>query len=178
MATDDPTRGIDRRTLLRRGAGTVAATAAAVPALAGVTAAHFPDEIDIDVLPGREPNVVDADEDRFVSVRVSPNDEFDPHQAFQGPHADHAHYRFGYMAEGGHGVRPRWSYMLDEDDPGVVLVFPLGGTGFPDGEHEATLKWEREVGGDHGLSGVDTIVVENGPVQGTNGEGGDGGHHG
>ncbi|WP_254824262.1 hypothetical protein [Haloglomus halophilum] len=168
MAPDDPTRGIDRRTLLRRGAGAVAATTA-VPALAGTAAAHFPDEIDIDVLPGQAPNVVDADADRFVSVRVSPNDEFDPHQEFAGPHRDHAHYRFGYMAEDRHGVRPRWSIMTDEDDPGVVLIFPLGGTGFPDGEHEATLKWEREVGGHHGLSGTDTVVVENGPVGSGNG---------
>lgn len=163
MAPDDSTRGIDRRTLLRRGAG-AAATAAAVPAFAGTATAHFPDELDIDVLPGQDRNTVDADEDRFVSVRVAPNDEFDPHQAFAGPHADHAHYRFGYMAEEGHGVRPRWSYMRDEDDPGVILMFPLGGTGFPDGEHEATLKWEREVGSHHGLSGTDAVVVENGPV--------------
>ncbi|WP_276259530.1 hypothetical protein [Haloglomus litoreum] len=168
MPTDDPTRTIDRRTLLRRGAGAVAATAA-IPALAGPAAAHFPDEIDIDVVPEEDPNVVDAGADQFVSVRVTPNEAFDPHQAFAGPHRDQAHYRFGYMAEGGHGVRPRWSIMTDEDDPGVVLIFPLGGTGFPEGEHEATLKWEREVGGHHGLSGTDTVVVENGPVGGGNG---------
>lgn len=163
MADDHPTRPLDRRRLLRRGAG-IAALAAAVPVLSGSAAAHFPDELDIDVLPRGGTAVVDAADDRFVAVRVEPNEAFDPHQEFAGPHRDHAHYRFGYMAEGGHGVRPRWSLLLGEDDPGVLLVFPLAGTGFPEGEQDATLEWEREVGGHHGLSGTDTLVVESGPT--------------
>jgi hypothetical protein len=165
MVADQPTTRMDRRTLLRRGAGVVAA-ATAIPTLAGTAAAHFPEVLDIDVLPRQGSDVVDAARTRFVAVRVSPNDEFDPHQSFEGGHEHHAHYRFGHFPEDAdlHGVRPRWSYMTDEDDPGVVLVFPLAGTGFPDGEHAATLRWERHVGGHHGLSGVDTLRVENGPV--------------
>jgi hypothetical protein len=177
MSDHDTTDRIDRRTLLRRGAGVAAATAT-LPVLAGTAAAHFPEELDIEVLPGNETDAVDAASDRFVSVAVAPSEEFDPHQEFAGPEVDHRHYRFGYMAEGGHGVRPRWSYLLDEDAEGVLLIFPLAGTGFPDGEHEATLQWERHVGGHHGFSGTDSLVVENGPVPGGDGHDGDGGHHG
>jgi rubrerythrin len=156
---DDNPRRLDRRTLLRSGAG-AAAAAATLPALMGTAAAHFPEKLDAEILPRNENNQLDTDSSSFVSVLVRPNEVHDPQGNFQGSADNAAHYRFGYMAEGGHGVRPRFSYRgrtLGLEPGSLVLFFPLSGAGFPDGTSTATLKWEREKGGHHGYSDRGTL---------------------
>lgn len=146
-----------RRDVIRAGAG-AAAAAVAVPALTGQAAAHFPDELSVDVKPHSDENVVAPKGHGFVPVTVLQTDEFDPT-------SEPVRYRFGapdVVGDGG-GARPiHDGYPLDVDGDGredLLLLFPTRGTGFDSDVGQARIEWEREEGGEHGLSGTDSVTV-------------------
>jgi len=154
-------RSSSRRDVLRKGAG-VAATAVAVPALSGQAAAHFPDELAIDVRPHSEKNSIAPKAHGFVPVAVLQTDAFDPT-------SEPVRYRFGapdVVGDGG-GARPvHDGYPVDVDGDGrtdLLLLFPTHGAGFDGDVTQARIEWEREEGGEHGLAGTDSVtVVEHG----------------
>ncbi|ELY51789.1 hypothetical protein [Natronococcus jeotgali] len=172
-ATRSVRNAFDRRRFLSGTAG-IAAGVAAVPALSGVAAAHFPVELDIDVQPGNEDNVVDLDEHEDVSVAVHPStflnsdgerERFDPTEREVG-------YRFGSRGalDDGEGARPVDDGEVTTTEHGdreqttdvLTLSFPVEETGLTSGDDDAWLYWERDESGEHGYSGVDTVSVHGG----------------
>lgn len=165
----------NRRRFLKGTAG-AAASVAAVPVLSGVAAAHFPVELDIDVQPENEDNVVDLDEHDQVSVRVN-SSEFlnsDGERETFDPTEKDVRYRFGSRSalDDGEGARPindgevTTTTTEDGDQQKTTevlsLSFPVEETGLTNGDDTAWLYWEREESGGHGYSGVDTITVYGG----------------
>lgn len=136
----------------------VAATAIAVPALSGSVAAHFPEDLEIDIEPESEDNRINADSNGHIPVAVLQTEAFDPT-------AEDVRYRFGapdVVSEGG-GARPAHDgHVEDVDGDGdddLVLHFPTEETGFDGDEEEGRLEWERDEEGEHGLSGTDDVTV-------------------
>lgn len=162
----------NRRRLLKGTAG-VAAGMAAVPALSGVAAAHFPVELDIDVQPGNEDNFIDLDEHDHVSVAVYPSQflNSDGERETFDPTKRDVRYRFGSRStlDDGAGVRPVGDGEATTTTTGhgdqqqttevLTLTFPVGETGLNSGDDTVWLYWERGESGEHGYSGVDTLSV-------------------
>ncbi|MFC3957023.1 hypothetical protein [Halovivax cerinus] len=168
--TDESTHSsTTRRRLLT---GTVGASAAltGVGLLSGVAAAHFPTQLDFDVQPDNEDDVIDVDEDETVPVAVYPVEylDGDGERTQFDPTAEPVRYRFGSrfeLADGG-GTRPvddGESVTVETDDgeerDALMLEFPVDGTGLEGGEEAVWLYWERDDSGNHGLSGVDPVRV-------------------
>jgi hypothetical protein len=165
--------GTTTRRRLIRGA-CAAATAAALPALTGVAAAHFPLQIDIDVQPENEDNFIDLEDHGSVRVAVH-RTEFlnsDGEREVFDPTEKDVRYRFGSRStlESGGGARPAGDGTVtgsggghgedgDGEEDTLVLEFPVGETGLEDGMETAWLFWEREESGEHGFAGVDTVSV-------------------
>lgn len=156
---EKPTRGIalDRRRFVALGASAVAATAG-VTAFGGQAAAHFPEDLEIDVRPASEHNPIEPDSRGIVPVAVHQTDDFDPTE-------EAIRYRFGapdVVAEGG-GVRPiRDGVPVDVDRDGsddLVLFFPTDEAGFDGDEESARLVWEKSPEGTHGLAGTDDVTI-------------------
>ncbi|WP_101297710.1 hypothetical protein [Halegenticoccus soli] len=155
---------LSRRTLLKSGA-VAAAAAAALPTVGGVATAHFPDRLDIDVRPRCDRNVIPTEGRGYVSVAVRYTeyaDESGETVAFD-PTERAERYRFGApdaVADGG-GTRPASrGRVTDVDGDGnddLVLRFPVDGAGFDGDETTATLVWEEDDSGEHGLSGTDEV---------------------
>lgn len=146
-----------RRSVLRAGAG-LAAAAVGVVGGVGTAAAHFPEELEIDVKPGDDDPTINPDSGGVTPVAVLQTDEFDPTD-------ESVNYRFGapdVVAAGG-GARPaHCGHVEDGDGDGrddLVLHFPTDEAGFDGDEEEARLVWEREHGGGHGFSGTDEVRV-------------------
>jgi hypothetical protein len=162
---------LGRRRFLKGTAG-VAAAAAAVPALSGLAAAHYPVELNIDVQPDNENNVIDLDEDDTVSVAVLPAEflsegertTFDPTERV-------VRYRLGpwSASEDGGGARPVddgkvVSMEMGEGDDAesqdvLVLEFPVAETGLDSEDEVAWLFWDRDESREHGLAGFDSTKV-------------------
>lgn len=143
-----------RRTVLRTTVGTTVATTG-LAAFTGPAAAHFPEELDVDVRPGSERNPVNPRSDGVTTVAVLANDAFDPT-------SEDVRYRFGSpeaVANGG-GARPVSHRVHDVDGDGhadLVLRFRTAETGIGHGDAEAELRWDRDETREHGLSGRDGI---------------------
>ncbi|MCU4801689.1 hypothetical protein OB920_15020 [Halobacteria archaeon HArc-gm2] len=175
-SSSDETNGTEsntkhRRDVLRLGAG-AAAAAVAVPALSGQAAAHFPDELSVDVKPHSDENLIAPKGHGFVPVAVRHTDAFDPT-------SEPVRYRFGapdVVSDGG-GARPvHDGYPLDVDGDGradLLLLFPTWHAGFDGDESEARLEWERDESGEHGLSGTDNVTVVGHPGWKRGGHGGE-----
>ncbi|WP_254545898.1 hypothetical protein [Halomarina pelagica] len=156
---------LTRRRLLGVGAGALAATAA-VPALSGVAAAHFPDRLAIDVRPGSDRNVVPARGRGLVPVAVRRTTfERDGERVVFDPTTRPEHYRFGapdVLADGG-GARPvRAGRPVDLDGDGresLLLFFRADEAGFDAADDAAELRWTERAGGEHGYSGTDEVTV-------------------
>lgn len=157
-------------------AGVVTATVA-VSALSGVATAHFPTELDIDIQPDNEDNVIDLDaEDDHVPVAVLPstflNDE-NERETFD-PTTQPVRYRFGSWSalSDGDGARPVDDGEVTTMEIGhgehaeshevLLLQFPAGESGLNDEDDIAWLYWERDETGEHGYSGFDAVAVTGG----------------
>lgn len=153
---DSPlTDSIDRRRFLASAAGATA-TAIAFPAV-GTAAAHFPEDLEIDIKPGSDENPIKPNARGSIPVAVHHTEAFDPT-------SEGTHYRFGApdaVGDGG-GARPVRHSVEDvngDGDDDLVLHFPADDTGFDGDEDEGALFWEREEGAHHGLSGTDTVTI-------------------
>lgn len=158
-----------RRRFLKGTLG-AAATAAAVPSLSGVAAAHFPTELSIDIQPENAENFIDLGEHDTVTVAVQQS-EFvnnDGDSETFDPTERAVRYRFGsrLALEDGEGARPvdDGEVRQPEDGSGdaqesLVLTFPIEEMGLDGGEETAWLYWERDESGDHGYAGFDSVRV-------------------
>lgn len=147
-----------------------AATVAAIPALSGVAAAHFPLELDIDIQPENAENFIDVDEHESVSVAVHPSEFLngDGERATFDPTDEPVRYRFGsrFVVQDGEGARPLddgevteiESHHGDSHDV-LVLTFPVDDMGFDGEEETGWLYWERDDAGEHGYAGVDSVRI-------------------
>ena len=165
-----------RRQLLKGALG-AGVTAAAVPSLSGVAAAHFPIEIAIDIQPENAENFIDLSEHETVTVAVRQS-EFvtnDGNSETFDPTERAVRYRFGsrLALEDGEGARPvddGESREPDDDaadgQSSLVLTFPVDEMGFDGGEETAWLYWERDESGDHGYAGFDSVRVYRGHPRG------------
>lgn len=155
-----------RRRILKTGAGAVA-TAGILPVISGTAAAHFPDQLEIDIKPGCSKNNLDARSSGLVPVSVlvteftNENGEtvrFDPTE-------NDVRYRFGAPAEvedGGGARSAHCGHAQNEDGDGhtaLVLHFPMEETGFDGDTTEGKLVWERDESGEHGYSGTDDVTI-------------------
>lgn len=146
-----------RRDVLKVTTG-IATTALTVPFLSGNVAAHFPENLEIDVKPDSDDNRINADSHGSIPVAVRRTDGFDPTD-------EDVRYRFGapdVVADGG-GARPAHNgHSEDVDDDGdedLVLHFPTEDTGFDSDDEEGRLEWERTETGEHGRSGTDDVTI-------------------
>ncbi|WP_255151832.1 hypothetical protein [Halorarius halobius] len=153
MSNDDATR----RAVLRTTTG-LGAAALGLGSLSGSATAHYPEELDVEVNPGFDGRI-DLAGERFA-VRVAPNEEHDPTGEMPGPHYNHTHYRAGTADAVATGPRPEYAYRGLFHDGSVLLTFPLADTGITTATDTVRLRWERHVGGSHGLSGTDEVTVE------------------
>ena len=173
--TNESSLGHVRRRRFLKGSAGVAAGVAAIPALSGVAAAHFPVELDIDVQPDNADNFIDLDEHEYVSVAVFPSEYLsDGEKTTFDPTKKDVRYRFGSRSalDDGKGARPVGDGEVKEMTTGhgdekhttevLVLKFPVNKTGLEEGNDTAWLFWERDESGEHGLSGVDTVSVYGG----------------
>lgn len=161
-----------RRRFLGGVVGT-AASVAAVSALSGVAAAHFPTRLDVDVQPGNEENFLDLAAHESISVAVYPTEfvNSDGDRETFDPANEAVRYRFGsrFALEDGAGARPADGGEIttvgqgDDSREALVLNFPVEQTGFDGGEETGWLYWERDESGSHGYSGVDTLRVYGSP---------------
>lgn len=144
----------DRRTVLRATAGLAAATAGLTAATGGALA-HFPRELDVEVKPDSEESPINPESNGVTSVVVYQTAEFDPT-------SEDVRYRFGApeAVADGDGTTPVRSHTDDVNEDGsmdLVLQFRTAEAGFDDDSETAELRWDRDEGREHGLSGRDTI---------------------
>jgi hypothetical protein len=169
---------LNRRRFLKGTAG-AAAAAAAVPALSGLAAAHFPSELNIDVQPDNENNVIDLDGSDTVPVAVLPaeylsegeRETFDPTER-------EVRYRLGpwSASNDGGGARPvddgevvsmETDHGEDAESQDVLLLeFPAAETGLDSTDDVAWLFWDRDEAREHGLAGFDAVKVIGGEPSG------------
>lgn len=173
QTTPDPEQLTERTTTRRRllkGAASVTAAAAFVPAASGLAAAHFPNELDIDVQPDNADNFIDVDEHDSVEVAVHPVEFLngDSERETFDPTTEPVRYRFGSRStvEDGGGARPADDGEVREFDghhgdshEALVLTFPVDDMGFDGGEETAWLYWERDESGEHGYAGMDSVSI-------------------
>ncbi|WP_237561288.1 hypothetical protein [Halostella pelagica] len=164
-----PATTTTRRRLLKGTLG-VGATVAALPALSGVAAAHFPHELSIDIQPQNADNFIDLHTNESVSVAVHPVEFLneDGERKTFDPTDEPVRYRFGsrFTVKDGEGARPMDSGTVTQVESGhgdghdaLVLEFPVDETGLDGKEETAWLYWERDESGEHGYSGVDSVRV-------------------
>lgn len=157
MGESDADHQLDRRQVLRAGVG--AATAAVgVAALGGQTAAHFEEDLDVEVKPGADRNLIVTGKPGLVPVAVYGTEEFDPTE-------EAVRYRFGApeTVESDGGARPLGDgWVADLDDDGsedLLLFFSTRETGLESDVEEARLVWEESEEGAHGLAGTADVTV-------------------
>lgn len=143
-----------RRTLLKA-TTSLAVGAVGIGALTGSAAAHFPDQLSIDVKPGSDQNTINPESNGVTKVAVLQTDDFDPT-------SEDVRYRFGphdVLSEG-EGATPVKSKVKDVNGDGrddLVLYFRTDEAGFDGDEDEAELRWDRDETRHHGLSGHDSV---------------------
>lgn len=158
-----------RRKVIKCAAG-VTATAAFLPAASGLAAAHFPNELDIDVQPDNADNFIDIDEHDTVEVAVHPVEflNSDGERETFDPTTEPVRYRFGSRStiEDGDGAQPEDDGEVREFDghdgeshEALVVTFPVDQMGFDGGEETAWLYWERSESGEHGYAGMDSVSI-------------------
>jgi len=129
-----------RRRRFLKGTLGAAATAAAVPSLSGVAAAHFPTELAIDIQPENAENFIDLGEHDTVTVAVQQSEFLngDGDSETFDPTERTVRYRFGsrLALEDGEGARPVDDGEVREPEDGgedgqesLVLTFPVEETG-------------------------------------------------
>ncbi|MFC4987305.1 hypothetical protein [Saliphagus infecundisoli] len=159
--TEKSTHSSTRRRVLKTSAGVVAATGA-VSVLTGTAAAHFPDQLVIDVKPGCTDNPLDVQNDGDIPVAVLSTEFVDENgeTVTFDPTERAVRYRFGAPAtvENGGGARPVHDGECT-DEGTLVLQFPIEDMGFEGDETTGKLLWERDETGEHGYAGTDTITV-------------------
>ncbi|MDS0220593.1 twin-arginine translocation signal domain-containing protein [Haloarcula sp. S1AR25-5A] len=178
MTSDDsPASTPSSRRRFLKGTLGAAATAAAVPSLSGVAAAHFPTELSIDIQPENAENFIDLGDHDTVAVAVQQSEfvNSDGDSETFDPTERAIRYRFGsrLALEDGEGARPvddgevRQPEDSGEDShESLVLQFPVEETGLDGGEETAWLYWERDESGDHGYAGFDSVRVYGGDPSG------------
>lgn len=149
-------RDVTRRNVLTTSTGLVAA-ATGLAAFSGSAAAHWEQELDIDVKPGSERNPIDPQSRGVTPVAVLATDAFDPTD-------EDVRYRFGSpeAVENGGGVNPVCRRVEDVDGDGnddLVLSFRTAEAGFSGDDEEAVLYWDRDESREHGLSGRDAVTM-------------------
>jgi hypothetical protein len=144
--------GLSRRRFLEGTVG-IGAGVAAIPTLSGVAAAHFPDELDIDVQPGNEDNFIDLDEHDHVSVAVHPSEflNSDGERETFDPTKRDVRYRLGSRSafDDGKGARPTGDGEVTITTTGhddqtqttevLTLSFPVGEAGLDNGDDTVWL---------------------------------------
>ncbi|MFC6731183.1 MULTISPECIES: hypothetical protein [unclassified Haladaptatus] len=143
-----------RRTVLKTTA-TLAVGAAGVGAFTGSAAAHFPDDLSIDVKPGSDQNTINPNSNGITKVAVLQTDDFDPTSA-------DVRYRFGPhdVFAAGEGATQVSSKVKDVNGDGrddLVLCFRTDEADFAGDEDEAEVRWDRDDSREHGLSGRDAV---------------------
>ncbi|WP_283402344.1 hypothetical protein [Halorubrum sp. DM2] len=167
---DEPKNDTTTRRRYLKGTLGAAATVAAIPALSGVVAAHFPLELDIDIQPNNAENFIDVDEHDSVSVAVHPSEFLngDGERETFDPTDEPVRYRFGsrFVVQDGEGARPLADGEVTEIESShgdshevLVLDFPVDDMGLDGEEETGWLYWERDDTGEHGYAGVDSVRV-------------------
>lgn len=158
-----------RRRILKTGVGAVA-TVGVLPLLSGSAAAHFPDQLEIDIKPNCDTNTLNPKSNGVIPVAVLPT-EFtgeDGETVQFNPTENDVRYRFGApdVVDDGGGARPAHNGHPQgndrTDDTSLLLHFPMEETGFDSDTTEGKLIWERDKSGEHGYSGTDEVTITNG----------------
>lgn len=158
-----------RRRILKTSVGAVA-TAGLLPLLSGSAAAHFPDQLEIDIKPNCDTNTLNPKSKGVIPVAVLSTEftDEDGETVQFNPTENDVRYRFGApdVVDDGGGARPAHSGHTqatdDGDDTSLLLHFPMEETGFDSDTTEGKLIWERDESGEHGYSGTDTVTITNG----------------
>lgn len=162
----DGTESTTRRRILKTGAGAVA-TAGILPIISGTAAAHFPEQLEIDIKPVCSRNNLNAHSSDVVpvSVLVTEFTDEDGETVRFDPTENDVRYRFGApdVVEDGDGARPaHCGHARNETGDGsaaLVLHFPMEEAGFGGDETEGKLVWERDESGEHGYAGTDDVTI-------------------
>lgn len=162
--TDETNHSATRRRVLKTGAGALAAVSA-LPILSGTVAAHFPEQLVIDIKSGCADNPLSVQTSGVVPVAVlltEFRDENGEAVTFDPTERD-VRYRFGApdVVEDGEGARSVHSG-YDTDNGTLLLHFPMEETGFDGDETAGKLIWERDESGEHGYAGTDEITPTTG----------------
>lgn len=155
-----------RRRILKTGVGAVA-TAGILPIVSGTAAAHFPDQLQIDIKPGCSRNNLDPERSGVVPVSVLVTEFTDENGETVrfDPTENDVRYRFGApgVVEDGGGARPaHCGHAQNENEDGntaLLLHFPMEETGFDGDTTEGKLIWERDESGEHGYAGTDDVTI-------------------
>lgn len=178
MTTNEQQRVRSRRSVLKMGLG-VAVGSGMFGLVSQRAAAHFPDELAIDIKPGSDRNPIAMGCHGVVPVAVLRTTfEVDGSTTVFDPTDRAVRYRFGAPAtvENGDGARPiHGGHAEDrealrassrEAQPGdceghkvLVLHFPIEQTGFSKDSSVGKLLWERAENGEHGYAGTDQVTV-------------------
>lgn len=153
-----------RRRILKTGAGAMV-TAGVLPIISGTAAAHFPNQLEIDVKPGCSRNTLKSSGVVPISVLATEFTDENGETVQFDPTERDVRYRFGApdtVGDGG-GARPtHCGHSLNEDGDGttaLLLHFPMEETGFDGDETTGKLVWERDESGEHGYSGMDEVTI-------------------
>lgn len=155
--------GATRRDVLKTGLGAAMGTIA-LPLISRRAAAHFPDELMIDIKPGCGRNPINPKSRGVIPVTVARTEfEQDGSRVVFDPAERAVRYRFGApdVVEQGGGARPvHGGHVVDGDDHEIlVLHFPTQDAGFDGDESLGKLLWERDENGEHGYAGTDHVTV-------------------
>lgn len=168
--TPGTVRPVNRRGFLRVLCGSAAAIAA-IPALTGRAAAHFPLKLGIGIQPENALNFIDLDEHETVTVAVHETEFLNSNGEAEtfDPTNEPVRYRFGSWGalDDGNGARPSDDGEAtsgpgdgnQEQSQMLTLRFPVSDTGLDGGEEAAWLYWERDESGEHGYAGIDKVRV-------------------
>lgn len=151
-------RNATRRTVLTTATG-LAAASTGLAAFSGSAAAHWEDELDIDVEPGSDQGTTNPRSRGLTRVAVLTTESFDPIE-------EDVRYRFGTpeAVENGSGATPIRHHTEDvngDGDDDLVLFFRAAEADFDADDEEALLHWDRDESREHGLSGRDVAPIAN-----------------
>ncbi len=153
-----------RRNVLKTGLG-IAVGGGTIGLVSQRAAAHFPDELAIDIRPGSDRNRIAGGCRGLVPVAVLPTTiETDGSSTAFDPTERAVRYRFGApdTVENGGGTRPVHDGHVFEASEGcdaLMLHFRVDGTGFDRDTSVGKLVWERSENSEHGYAGTDRVTV-------------------
>lgn len=164
----DQTTKTTRRRILRTGVGAVA-TVGVLPLFSGSAAAHFPDQLEVDIKPNCDTNRITPKSKGVIPVAVLPTEftDEDGETVQFDPTENDVRYRFGTpdVVDDGGGARPAHDgHPQGKAGSGASLLlhFSIEETGFDSDTTEGKLIWERDESGEHGYSGTDEVTITNG----------------